>query len=99
MDAPGQLAQLLQSVRELLGGLGEQPVGLGGVVADTCLREAEDEGKRDQPLLGTVVEVALEPPALVVGGLDDAPAPASEWLPYLAACAGAKPPLRVDAPE
>ena len=27
--------------------------------------------------------------------VDDAPAPASEWLPYLAACAGAKPPLRV----
>lgn len=27
--------------------------------------------------------------------VDDEPAPASEWLPYLAACAGAKPPLRV----
>ncbi|PVY96345.1 NAD-dependent epimerase/dehydratase family protein [Actinomycetospora cinnamomea] len=27
--------------------------------------------------------------------VDDDPAPASEWLPYLAACAGAKPPLRV----
>jgi nucleoside-diphosphate-sugar epimerase len=26
---------------------------------------------------------------------DDEPAPASEWLPYLAACADAKPPLRV----
>jgi nucleoside-diphosphate-sugar epimerase len=26
---------------------------------------------------------------------DDEPAPASAWLPYLAACAGAKPPLRV----
>jgi nucleoside-diphosphate-sugar epimerase len=26
---------------------------------------------------------------------DDEPAPASEWLPYLAACAGAKRPLRV----
>ena len=25
----------------------------------------------------------------------DEPAPASEWLPYLAACAGAKPPMRV----
>lgn len=28
---------------------------------------------------------------------DDEPAPASEWLPYLAACAGAKRPLRVPA--
>jgi nucleoside-diphosphate-sugar epimerase len=27
--------------------------------------------------------------------VDDEPAPAAEWLPYLAACAGAKPPLRV----
>jgi nucleoside-diphosphate-sugar epimerase len=26
--------------------------------------------------------------------VDDEPAPASEWLPYLAACAGAKPPMR-----
>ena len=27
--------------------------------------------------------------------VDDEPAPASEWLPYLAACAGAKPPIRI----
>lgn len=27
--------------------------------------------------------------------VDDVPAPAREWLPYLAACAGAKPPIRV----
>jgi nucleoside-diphosphate-sugar epimerase len=27
--------------------------------------------------------------------VDDEPAPASEWLPYLATCAGAKPPLRI----
>jgi nucleoside-diphosphate-sugar epimerase len=29
--------------------------------------------------------------------VDDEPAPANEWLPYLAACAGAKKPLRVPA--
>jgi nucleoside-diphosphate-sugar epimerase len=29
--------------------------------------------------------------------VDDEPAPASEWLPYLAACAGAMPPMRVPA--
>jgi nucleoside-diphosphate-sugar epimerase len=29
--------------------------------------------------------------------VDDEPAPASAWLPYLAACAGAKPPMRVPA--
>jgi nucleoside-diphosphate-sugar epimerase len=27
--------------------------------------------------------------------VDDEPAPAGEWLPYLAACAGARPPLRI----
>jgi nucleoside-diphosphate-sugar epimerase len=27
--------------------------------------------------------------------VDDEPAPVSEWLPYLAECAGAKPPLRI----
>lgn len=27
--------------------------------------------------------------------VDDEPAPAGEWLPYLASCAGAKPPMRV----
>jgi len=27
--------------------------------------------------------------------VDDEPAPASEWLPYLAACAGAKPPMHL----
>ncbi|WP_436775012.1 NAD-dependent epimerase/dehydratase family protein [Yinghuangia sp. YIM S09857] len=27
--------------------------------------------------------------------VDDEPAPAAQWLPYLAACAGAKPPMRV----
>src|SRR5688500_13991143 len=29
--------------------------------------------------------------------VDDEPAPSSEWLPYLAECAGAKPPRRVPA--
>jgi nucleoside-diphosphate-sugar epimerase len=29
--------------------------------------------------------------------VDDEPAPVSEWLPYLAACAGAKPPRRIPA--
>jgi nucleoside-diphosphate-sugar epimerase len=29
--------------------------------------------------------------------VDDEPAPVSEWLPYLAECAGARPPWRVPA--
>jgi nucleoside-diphosphate-sugar epimerase len=40
--------------------------------------------------------LALEQKATGVFNIvDDEPAPASEWLPYLAACAGAKRPIRV----
>jgi nucleoside-diphosphate-sugar epimerase len=40
--------------------------------------------------------LALEQQAKGVFNIvDDEPARASEWLPYLAACAGAKPPMRV----
>jgi nucleoside-diphosphate-sugar epimerase len=40
--------------------------------------------------------LALEQEATGVFNIaDDEPAPASEWLPYLAACAGAKRPMRV----
>ena len=36
------------------------------------LREPEQQRRRDEPLLGAVVEVALEPAALLVAGSDDA---------------------------
>ena len=40
--------------------------------------------------------LALEQKATGVFNIvDDEPAPASEWLPYLAACAGAKRPMRI----
>jgi nucleoside-diphosphate-sugar epimerase len=42
--------------------------------------------------------LALEQDAAGVFNIvDDEPAPASEWLPYLAACAGAKRPMRIPA--
>jgi len=42
--------------------------------------------------------LALEQQATGVFNIvDDEPAPAGEWLPYLAECAGAKPPMRVPA--
>jgi nucleoside-diphosphate-sugar epimerase len=42
--------------------------------------------------------LALEQKATGVFNIvDDEPAPTNEWLPYLAACAGAKPPLRMPA--
>ena len=44
----------------------------------------------------TATVLAVEQKAQGVFNIvDDEPAPASEWLPYLAKCAGAKPPMRV----
>jgi nucleoside-diphosphate-sugar epimerase len=44
----------------------------------------------------TATVLAIEQKAEGVFNIvDDEPAPASEWLPYLAKCAGAKPPIRV----
>jgi nucleoside-diphosphate-sugar epimerase len=44
----------------------------------------------------TATVLALEQNARGVFNIvDDEPAPASEWLPYLADCVGAKPPLRL----
>jgi nucleoside-diphosphate-sugar epimerase len=44
----------------------------------------------------TATVLAVEKQAKGVYNIvDDEPAPASQWLPYLAECAGAKPPLRV----
>jgi nucleoside-diphosphate-sugar epimerase len=40
--------------------------------------------------------LALEQQATAVFNIvDDEPAPVSDWLPYLAECAGAKPPMRI----
>ena len=39
--------------------------------------------------------LAIEHKATGVFNIVDEPAPASEWLPYLAACAGVKRPMRV----
>jgi nucleoside-diphosphate-sugar epimerase len=48
----------------------------------------------DDAASATVLAVAQRA-AGVYNVVDDEPAPASEWLPFLAECAGAKPPMRV----
>src|SRR4029453_419699 len=73
VDAPGELAQLGDGQPQLLGRLVERrrqlPVGAG-----RDLRAGDPEGERQihQPLLGAVVQVALDPAALGVAELDDA---------------------------
>jgi nucleoside-diphosphate-sugar epimerase len=48
----------------------------------------------DDAASATVLAVELQAKG-VFNIVDDEPAPVSEWLPYLAACAGAKPPRRL----
>ncbi|WP_344836360.1 hypothetical protein [Nonomuraea dietziae] len=48
----------------------------------------------DDAASATVLAVELRAQG-VFNIVDDEPAPAREWLPYMAACAGAKPPMRV----
>ena len=72
MDAPRQLAQLLDGELGLLARLRHQLGRARGIGRDPRLGEAEGEGHGDQPLLGAVVEIALDAPALLVGGGEDA---------------------------
>ena len=54
-----------------------------GIVGHAAGRHAHGQRRRDQPLLGAVVEVALQAPALGVAGLDDAHARGGELLARL----------------
>ena len=70
MKAAGDLAQLGERVRDLAA----SPVDAGPdfrIVAQPRTEHAEIEGERDQPLLRTVVEVALEQLPLSLCRLDD----------------------------
>lgn len=72
VDATRQLAQLGERLGKLLGGCIEQLLGRGGLRADAGARKPQRQRQRHEPLLGPVMEVALEAAALGVGGLDDA---------------------------
>ena len=57
---------------ELVARGGHELLGVPRVVADPPLDQRELQGERDQPLLGAVVQVALDAAPLGVGGGDDA---------------------------
>ena len=80
MDAAGQLAQLAERERELLLRAVDQLVGPVGIRVELALGEPQRERERDEPLLGAVVQVALQPPALLRAGLDDARAGGAQLL-------------------
>ena len=64
-----ELAQLVERGAQLRVGCVE---ALGGRAAELRAQQSQREREHDEPLLGAVVEVALEPPPLGVAGLDDA---------------------------
>ena len=68
MQAAGQRADLVEPCCELVDGEVEQFDGLVGL----CAQPPQAEEHRGDPLLRTVVEVALDALALGVGDLDQA---------------------------
>ena len=80
MDPARELAQLGERVGELRAGALQQVLGLA---VGLGLGDPQHQRQRDEPLLRAVVEVALEPAALVVAGRDDPGARRRELLPRL----------------
>ena len=71
MQSARELAQLVQRLGELVARLRRELLRLGRVAADPVLQHPQLQRDGDEALLRAVVEVALEPPALGVPGLDD----------------------------
>ena len=71
MDAVGQLAKLVHRERQLHAGVVECARRVVGGDAEPLGRVPEVHGKPDEPLLGAVVQMALEAATLRVGGVDE----------------------------
>ena len=71
MQALGELAQLAAGRQRLLAGGAEQPRGPRRVGLQLAQREVQRVAEHDQSLLRAVVQVAPDPQALLVGGLQD----------------------------
>ena len=69
VDAAGEVSKLLDSDLNLIGRVAEQAL-LGSLVV-SALCALQLEGESDEPLLGPVVEISLDPPALLVARRDD----------------------------
>ena len=70
VQAMGEFTQLLERAFERGVGGGDLPTLRSG---DGARGDSERETQRDEPLLRAVVEVALEPAALLLGSVDDLP--------------------------
>ena len=72
VDAARQLPELLERVGQLVARGRRELLRLGGIAPDVGAEHPQLERERDEPLLGAVVQVALEPAPLGVAGRDDA---------------------------
>jgi hypothetical protein len=63
-----ELAQVIERLLRLVGQLAEHVRPGGGLVCDTLGSEPEMDAQRDQSLLGAVVQIALQPAALLLAG-------------------------------
>ena len=72
MDATRQLTQVGQPLREILLGDGKELARGSRVVLELAPDHAQPDRDRDEPLLCSVVQVALESPALAVADLHHA---------------------------
>jgi hypothetical protein len=70
VDAARELAQLGERLLELGVRALERPAGLARVAVEPLAGHAQGQRKRDEPLLGPVVEVALESLPLGVADLE-----------------------------
>ncbi len=72
VQAARQLPQLGERRRELLRRPGHRRMRGRGALVDQAVGDAQADRERDEPLLGAVVEVALQAPALGVARDDNA---------------------------
>ena len=72
MQPARQLAQLAAGHGGLIASGGQALLGLRRVVLEIAQRQLQRLPEHDEPLLCAVVQVAADPAALVVGGLDGA---------------------------
>ena len=79
MDAPGELTQLVKGRLQLRARL-VQELAPTSDRSDLHARQPELDRERHEPRLGAVVQVALEPPALGVAGLDETRARGAQLL-------------------
>ena len=70
MDAAHEVADLLERRLRLLVRIGEEPAPFIGIDVDLLLGRAQSGGESDEALLGAVVEVTLDAPALGLGAVN-----------------------------